>query len=417
MTKNQNDKEKKAEEQIAIKVENVSKTFRIPHEKHTSLKAAALNIFEKKTYEEFSALENINFEIKKGEFFGFIGRNGCGKSTLLKILAGIYIPSGGSVEINGKLSPFLELGVGFNPELTGRENIYLGGSILGLSKKEITKKFDRIVGFSEIEEFIDMKMKNYSSGMQVRLAFSLAINVHAEILLMDEVLAVGDSNFQSKCLEEFNRYRSLGKTVILVTHDIGTIQRYCDRAMLLRNGKIVKIGKASEVANLYIEQNMKDEEKREKKKEKKKEDEFWTKKVQITKVELLDSNGVARTTFKAGDKIKIRATLKKTKEVKSPINVGFGLYKDDGSYVFGYNTVMDDFKILDNNAIELEIEKLDLLSGLYFVNAVCFGEIEEKFYDFKDKIVSFRMFPTVKTNKYRGIMNVEHKWVGSKKNK
>lgn len=400
---------------IAIKVENVSKTFRIPHEKHTSLKAAALNSFKKKTFEEFDALKNIDFEISKGEFFGVIGRNGSGKSTLLKILAGIYVPDKGKIEINGKLSPFLELGVGFNPELTGKENIFLGGAILGLTKKEIEEKFDKIVSFSELSDFIDMKIKNYSSGMQVRLAFALAINAHAEILLMDEVLAVGDSNFQSKCLEEFNKYRSLGKTVVLVTHDIGTIQRYCDRAMLLRNGKVEKIGNANEVANLYIEQNMKDEEKREKSKEERKENKVWTKKVQITEVVVLDENGKERRTFKAGDKIKIRAILKKSKDVKLPINVGFGLYKDDGSYVFGYNTAMDNFKLLKSDIVELEIEKLELLSGLYYINAICFGEVEERFYDFKDKIISFKIFPTIETSKYRGIINLNHRWAEEKK--
>ncbi len=200
--------------EIAIKVDAVSKRFKIPHEKHSTLKAAVLNIFNKKSYTEFQALEDVSFEVKKGEFFGIIGRNGSGKSTLLKIIAGIYVPSRGKIKINGRISPFLELGVGFNPELTARENIFLGGSILGLTKKEIKKRFNKIVEFSELQDFIDMKFKNFSSGMQVRLAFALAIYAHAEILLMDEVLAVGDSNFQNKCLEEFNKYREEGKTVV-----------------------------------------------------------------------------------------------------------------------------------------------------------------------------------------------------------
>ena len=223
---------------IAIKVENVSKTFRIPHEKISSLRGAFVNAFKKKTYEKFKALDDVSFEVKKGEFFGIIGRNGSGKSTLLKILAGIYQSDNGKIQINGLISPFLELGIGFNPELSGRDNIYLNATVLGLSHKQIDQKFADIVGFSELERFIDQKLKNYSSGMQVRLAFSVAIHANREILLMDEVLAVGDMNFQSKCLEEFNRYKEVGKTVVLVTHDIGTIQRYCDRAMLLRAGKL-----------------------------------------------------------------------------------------------------------------------------------------------------------------------------------
>jgi ABC-2 type transport system ATP-binding protein len=247
---------------VAISVKNVSKQFSIPHEKISSIKIAFINLFKKNTSENFYALKDVSFEVKKGEFFGILGRNGSGKSTLLKILAGVYTANKGHLKIDGLISPFLELGIGFNPELSGRDNIYLNATVLGLTEKEIDAKFDSIVAFSELERFIDQKIKNYSSGMQVRLAFAVSIHANREILLMDEVLAVGDSNFQSKCLREFARYKEMGKTVILVTHDIGTVQRYCDRAMLLRNGEVVKIGSAEEVGNEYIYQNMSDEEKR-----------------------------------------------------------------------------------------------------------------------------------------------------------
>jgi ABC-type polysaccharide/polyol phosphate transport system ATPase subunit len=247
---------------IAIKVEHVTKHFMIPHENRDTLKERIYNLSRKRTYETFNALKDVSFEIKKGEFFGIIGRNGSGKSTLLKILAGIYTPDSGKVFVHGEISPFLELGVGFNPELSGRDNIFLNGTILGLKKSEIRKKFDEIVAFSELERFIDQKLKNYSSGMQVRLAFSIAIHSNKGILLMDEVLAVGDANFQNKCISEFNRYKSLGNTVLLVTHDIGTVQRYCDRAMLLSNGKIAKIGPSHQVTTEYMYQNITDEERR-----------------------------------------------------------------------------------------------------------------------------------------------------------
>lgn len=247
---------------IAVSVKNVSKQFSIPHEKISSIKIAFINLFKRKTYESFYALKDVSFEVKKGEFFGILGRNGSGKSTLLKILAGVYTADSGHTKAHGLISPFLELGIGFNPELSGRDNIYLNATVLGLTEKEIDEKFDSIVAFSELERFIDQKVKNYSSGMNVRLAFSVAIHANREILLMDEVLAVGDSNFQSKCLREFAKYKEQGKTVILVTHDIGTVQRYCDRAMLLRNGEVAMIGSAEEVGNEYIYQNMSDEEKR-----------------------------------------------------------------------------------------------------------------------------------------------------------
>ena len=255
-------KDKKEQNQIAISVENVYKQFSIPHEKITTLRSAFINFFKKNNYETFYALKDVSFEVKKGEFFGILGRNGSGKSTLLKILAGVYTANKGHIHLNGLVSPFLELGIGFNPELSGRDNIYLNATVLGLTEKEIDQKFDSIVSFSELERFIDQKVKNYSSGMNVRLAFSVALHANREILLMDEVLAVGDSNFQSKCLREFSRYREMGKTVILVTHDIGTVQRYCNRAMLLRNGEVAIIGTALEVGNEYIYQNMSDEEKR-----------------------------------------------------------------------------------------------------------------------------------------------------------
>ena len=254
---------------VAISVKNVSKQFSIPHEKISSIKIAFINLFKRKTSETFYALKDVSFEVKRGEFFGILGRNGSGKSTLLKILAGVYTANKGHIKIDGLISPFLELGIGFNPELSGRDNIYLNATVLGLTEKEIDTKFDSIVAFSELERFIDQKVKNYSSGMQVRLAFSVAIHANREILLMDEVLAVGDSNFQSKCLREFARYREMGKTVILVTHDIATVQKYCDRVMLIRNGEVAMVGTAQEVWDEYVRQNILDEENRIREEEKK----------------------------------------------------------------------------------------------------------------------------------------------------
>ncbi|MFA5985752.1 MAG: ABC transporter ATP-binding protein [Parcubacteria group bacterium] len=241
---------------IAIKVKDISKTFRIPHEKITSLRGAAISAFKKKTYEEFKALDGVSFEVKKGEFFGIIGRNGSGKSTFLKILASIYKPDKGKLKIDGMISPFLELGIGFNPELSGRDNVYLNATVLGMTKKQIDEKFDDIIKFSELERFVDQKLKNYSSGMSVRLAFSVSIHANRDILLMDEVLAVGDANFQKKCIDIFKDYHAKGKTVILVTHDISSVRRYCSRALLLHDGKIVKIGDVNDVCDAYIIKNV-----------------------------------------------------------------------------------------------------------------------------------------------------------------
>lgn len=242
---------------VAIKVDHVSKTFKLPHEKQTSIKGALINRFKggNRSYERQEVLKHISFEIKKGEFFGIVGRNGSGKSTLLKMLAGIYIPTSGRIHVNGKLTPFIELGVGFNPELTGRENVFLNGALLGFNRKEMMAMYDDIVEFAELEKFMDQKLKNYSSGMQVRLAFSIAIRANTDILVLDEVLAVGDAAFQQKCSDYFVRLKDEKRTIVLVTHDMSAVERYCDRAVLIQEGQVKVLGSPKEVANQYILDN------------------------------------------------------------------------------------------------------------------------------------------------------------------
>ena len=241
------------DDEIVVKVNNVSKDFILLHERSGTVKGIFTSMFRKVTTKKEiqHALKDISLEIKKGEFFGIVGRNGSGKSTLLKILAGIYQPTKGSVTTTGKLVPFIELGVGFNPELSGKDNVYLNGAVLGFSVKEVEKMYDDIVSFAELERFMDQKLKNYSSGMQVRLAFSMAIRANADILLIDEVLAVGDADFQRKCFDYFKSLKKENKTVVFVSHDMNAIREYCERAVLIENSKIISTGKADQVANLY----------------------------------------------------------------------------------------------------------------------------------------------------------------------
>ena len=234
-----------------IKIHNLSKMFKIPHVKNYNLKSYIIHFRKMRLYEEFYALKNINLEIKPGEFLGIIGRNGMGKSTLLKIIAGILHPTSGDVSVNGKISPFLELGVGFNPELTARENIFLYSSILGLSRREVIDKFSHIVAFSELERFIDSPLKNFSSGMQVRLAFSVAIQSEAPILLVDEVLAVGDAPFQQKCFPVFDKFKEEGKTIIFVSHDMDSVENYCDRVVYLKSGSEMVVGAPDAMIAMY----------------------------------------------------------------------------------------------------------------------------------------------------------------------
>jgi ABC-type polysaccharide/polyol phosphate transport system ATPase subunit len=235
----------------AVAAAGVSKTFLIPHERRTTIKEHFLHPFRRTTFEVNRALDDVTFEVFRGEFFGVVGPNGSGKSTLLKILAGIYSPDAGTVSVRGRLSPFIELGVGFNPELTAADNIRVNATLLGLTRPEIDRRFDEIVAFAELERFVDQKLKNFSSGMQVRLAYSIAIQVPFEILLLDEVLAVGDQAFQQKCYDTFDRFREQAKTIVLVSHDLQAVARFCDRALLLVDGRIATLAPAEEVAERY----------------------------------------------------------------------------------------------------------------------------------------------------------------------
>src|SRR3989440_12576918 len=238
-----------------VLVDQVRKRFEIPREQVSTLKERALHPFRRSPTDTLHALRGVSFAVEPGEFFGIVGRNGSGKSTLLKCLAGIYGVDSGGIYINGRVSTFIELGVGFNPDLAARDNMTINAIMLGLSPRDARERFERVIEFAELQEFTDLKLKNYSSGMQVRLAFSVMIQVDADILLIDEVLAVGDAAFQQKCFEVFQRMRDEGKTIIFVTHDMGAVQRFCHRAMLIERGDVLQIGAPDAVASNYMELN------------------------------------------------------------------------------------------------------------------------------------------------------------------
>lgn len=256
------------EQPVVLDVNHVEKWFKLPTEQATGLKQAFINWTKGiKGYKKQQVLKDVTFQVHRGEFFGIVGRNGGGKSTLLKIISQIYYPNSGSVHVEGKLVPFIELGVGFNPELTGRENVYLNGALLGFTPEEVDAMYDDIVEFAELEDFMDQKLKNYSSGMQVRLAFSVAIKAQGDILVLDEVLAVGDEAFQRKCDDYFTKVRQdPTKTVILVTHDMSAVKRYCTRAMFIQDGEVAVIGDKESVAERYTLDNL-EAEKRKKEQE------------------------------------------------------------------------------------------------------------------------------------------------------
>jgi ABC-2 type transport system ATP-binding protein len=232
---------------IAIEASGVSKSFRIPHEQRTYFKEYFLHPFHRTEYERNDALRSVTFSIEAGEFFGIYGPNGSGKSTLLRILAGIYVPDSGRVQVHGLLSPFIELGVGFDLDLNARDNIRINATLAGLTRKQLEERFDEILEFAELERFVDQKLKNYSSGMLMRLAYSIAIQIPFDVILLDEVLAVGDESFQQKCFATFDRFKEQGKTIVLVTHELGLLNRFCDRVLLLEGGVVRTIGPPDEV--------------------------------------------------------------------------------------------------------------------------------------------------------------------------
>jgi len=305
-------------EDTAIKITNLSKGFKLPHERQNTLKGTLIN-FNKRGYEKQRVLENLNIEIKKGEFVGILGRNGSGKSTLLKTLSGIYTPDKGSIDIQGKLTPFIELGVGFNPELSGRDNVFLNGALLGFSRSEVKKMYDDIVSFAELERFMDQKLKNYSSGMQVRLAFSVAIQANTDILVLDEVLAVGDEAFQRKCYDYFNELKAKGKTVILVTHDMSAVRRFCTRALVLNAGEVIYDGDTESATDIYRNLNLTSTEASiERSNKRAKSKAVFDADAYIQSVSTLDEDGEKKVLYRPKEKIVISCTFKLDGSIARP---------------------------------------------------------------------------------------------------
>ncbi len=382
-----------AESASAITVEHLSKVFRLPYEKQSSIKSTIINLGQRnKGYEKQQALKDINLDIKAGEFFGIIGRNGSGKSTLLKILAGIYAPTEGKVKVNGKLTPFIELGVGFNPELTGRENVFLNGALLGFNRREMNEMYDDIVEFAELERFMDQKLKNYSSGMQVRLAFSIAIRADSDILLIDEVLAVGDTNFQKKCFDVFADFKRQKKTIILVTHDMSSVEEYCNRAMLINQGDVVAIGEANEVTKQYNELNTEATIATSNLKGFKDDTADGDKRLQIVGFSMGDAKG-HKYVFKPEDKISLQLRARANQQTDDVI-AGITIYDQLNHPIFATNTKAMKVKIENYNAgDEFEVEfTLDnvMSDGTYYVQPTLAGKEGRVVYDSLEQPVQFK---------------------------
>lgn len=373
---------------IAIKVEKLSKTF---HEQagSKSFKEAFVNIGRKLTGKkekkfhtgDFTALKDINFEVKKGEFFGIVGRNGSGKSTLLKILAGVYTPTTGAVTVSGNLTPFIELGVGFNPELSGRDNVFLNGALLGFTRKQMDEMYDDIVEFAELKDFMDTKLKNYSSGMQVRLAFSVAIRAESDILLIDEVLAVGDAEFQRKCYEYFMLLKRNKKTVVLVTHDMGAVRQYCDKALMINNGLVSKNGKPEYIAQAYQKMFSTEIDNTEEK-ENKEIDRWGNGKIKANKPTITISR----------DYVIIKSSFNSNENIDNPI-FGFTIYSPSGINILEGNTKRMKYKtekVAKGELLKFEWKIPNIFAqGNYSVSVACCDDSATNFFDWYNYSAKF----------------------------
>jgi ABC-2 type transport system ATP-binding protein len=322
---------------VVIEARGIQKTFRVPERRVDTLKERATHPFSRVDYRELHALRDISFDIHKGEFFGIVGQNGSGKSTLLKILASIYRADAGTIRMAGRLAPFIELGVGFNPELTARENSVINGVLMGLSKREARRRLDAVLDFAELGEFVDLKLKNYSSGMMVRLAFAVMVQADADIMLVDEVLAVGDVGFAQKCMDVFHDKRRAGKTILLVTHDMGTVRSLCDRAMFLREGELEYIGDPEETAMRYYRANF----------ERAGRHDDWEEQAAVTDINarvvharLLNQAGESIEDVEQGQPIVLDALIEAKRELVAPI---FSIHVSNaqGTVVFGFTRELD----------------------------------------------------------------------------
>jgi ABC-type polysaccharide/polyol phosphate transport system ATPase subunit len=390
-----------------ITVDHVSKRFRLYHERNQSLKASILR-GGRARFEEFWALDDVSFEVPEGSTFGLIGENGSGKSTLLKCIARILRPDKGSISARGKLSALLELGAGFHPELSGRENVYLNGSILGLSKKQLDERFDEIVAFAGIEHFIDTPVKNYSSGMYVRLGFSVAINVDPDLLLIDEVLAVGDAEFQRKCTEKIAEFRGQGKTIVIVSHSLPSVRALCDEVALLEHGKLIDIGPPGQIIDCYLAETFSDAPS---------EDglvRWGSGEVRIERVEMLDASGVPITHARTGDDVTLRFHYFAREPVVDAV-FGLAVHTNTGIEVTGPNVRHAGLvaeRVEGTGFVDFRVPRLLLVPGAYDLVAVV--------YDFScthpyDHIQNSLRFEVEAGNPYEenGIVSLGGEWSGA----
>ncbi len=422
----------------AIEVKNVTKSFKIYIDKGNTLKEKAL-FKQRRRYEERNVLKDISFEVEKGQAVGLIGHNGCGKSTTLKLLTKIMYPDSGSIVMRGRVSSLIELGAGFHEDMSGRENIYINASIFGLTRGEINKRMEDIIAFSELEEFIDNPVRTYSSGMYMRLAFSIAINVDADILLVDEILTVGDFNFQAKCFNRLREVKASGTTIVIVSHSMEQIEQICDRSIWIHDGKIRREGRPRDVHPEYLdfmgekrqelawkeaenkEANKESEETKEtdnenfeeshvvnhdKPEEKKKR--WGNGYARIEKIVLLDRQGKEKSVFKTGDAVAIQITYKVNQKVEDAV-FGIGIFRSDGIQCYGTNTRIDKqnkFDLTKDGVVQINVPAMSLMAGEYLLDVAIEADIGIAV-DYYKEAYRFEVFSDINDV---GIARIEHDW-------
>jgi len=390
------DKELTADAQgTVINVDGVSVQYRVPQERIGTFKEDMIRYIQRQIkHNTFLALDNISLNVNRGEVFGIIGENGAGKSTLLKLIAKVLRPTRGRIWVKGRVAPLLEVGAGFHPELTGRENVYLNGAMLGFTQKEMDKRFQQIVDFAELWDFIDAPLRTYSSGMWARLGFAVATDVDPDILIVDEILSVGDENFQRKSSERIAAFREKGATILLVSHNMSLIEEMCDRAVLFDHGKVVTIGTTKAVVNSYLERVRGEESQRLAEQGILNENNRWgNQTIQIEAAKILGSDGKEQSVFHTGETLILEFEYRAHKPIEEPI-FGVAIHRQDGVHITGPNTTFANFKVgnvTGKGKISYTIDSLPFLEGLYRFSVAATNSSDAEMFDYHDRVYAFRI--------------------------
>jgi len=378
-----------------INVDGVSVQYRVPQERIGTFKEYMIRYIQRQIkHNTFLALDNISLNVNRGEVFGIIGENGAGKSTLLKLIAKVLRPTRGRIWVKGRVAPLLEVGAGFHPELTGRENVYLNGAMLGFTQKEMDKRFQQIVDFAELWDFIDAPLRTYSSGMWARLGFAVATDVDPDILIVDEILSVGDENFQRKSSERIAAFREKGATILLVSHNMSLIEEMCDRAVLFDHGKVVTIGTTKAVVNSYLERVRGEESQRLAEQGILNENNRWgNQTIQIEAAKILGGDGKEQSVFHTGETLILEFEYRAHKPIEEPI-FGVAIHRQDGVHITGPNTTFANFKVgnvTGKGKISYTIDSLPFLEGLYRFSVAATNSSDAEMFDYHDRVYAFRI--------------------------